>query len=69
MFHRLRGSDKRSVEILLVNVSGHLFHFLKDSVDGRAVDRLGLDAMHFEYLLHAFDMFFRLGQMKVEPAL
>src|SRR5215470_670882 len=67
---RLRGGDQRRVEHLLVlDLAGHLLGFLDDAVDGRAVDRLGVDAVHAENFLDAGDVILGLLEVALERLL
>ena len=64
MLHGLRGGDQRCVEHLLVfDFANDLVGFFQNAVDGRAIDRFGLHAVHLEDLLDALDM--SLGFLKV----
>ena len=46
-----------------------LVGFLEDAVDGRAVHRLGLDAVHLEHLLDALDVALGLLEVLLEAGL
>ena len=57
MLGGLRGVDQRGIQHRLVlDLAGDFLGFLDDAVDRRAIDRLGLDAMHLEHLLQPLDV-------------
>ena len=67
---RLRRGDQGRVQNLLVgNVAADFIGFLENTVDGRAIDCLGLDAMQFEDLFDALDVTRGLAKVFLEAGL
>jgi hypothetical protein len=53
----------------VVDLSGNVFRFIDDSIDGRAIDPFGLFANLLEHLLQPLHMIFGLRQVLLEPRL
>jgi hypothetical protein len=70
MLDGLRRSDEGGIEdTLVIDFASNLVSFLQNAVDRRAVDGLGLYAMHLEDLLQTFDLPFGFDKMTLEAGL
>ena len=67
MFDRLRGSDKRRVQhLLLRDLAADFISFFEDAVDRGTIDLSRLCAMHLEHLLDALDVILGLPEMSLK---
>ena len=65
MLDCLGGSDQGRVQhALIVDVAGDFAGFVQDTVNGRAIDARGFDAVHLEHFFEAHDLAFGLGKVR-----